>query len=246
MTAAAAALLEARGLVAGYERDLPIVKGVDLSLAAGSFTAIFGPNGAGKSTFVKALVGVVPVFAGSSRLNGQELVGLKPHQILRRGMAFVPQNDNIFTTLTIRENLQLGAAPLEKEEQAGMIERMFELFPDLAARPGRPAGSLSGGQRQMLAVGRALLLSPSVLVLDEPSAGLSPRLVADVFANLKRISETGVTILLVEQNVRAALKIVERGVILVDGVVRHEGTARELIDHPNLGGLFLGAEEARP
>lgn len=243
---AAQPIIETHGLVAGYERELPIVKGIDFALPAGSCTAIFGPNGAGKSTFVKAMAGVVPVFGGSARLAGQDLAGLKPHQILRRGMAFVPQTDNIFTALTIRENLQLGAAPLEKAAQARMIDSMFDLFPDLAAQPGRAAGSLSGGQRQMLAVARALLLSPSLLVLDEPSAGLSPRLVSAVFDDLKRISETGVSILLVEQNVRAALKIVERGVILVDGRLRHEASARELADHPNLGALFLGAEEAQP
>lgn len=239
-----AAVIATRGLVAGYERDLPIVKGIDFTLEKGEFTAIFGPNGAGKSTFVKALAGVVPIFEGSARLNDKEIGGLKPHEILRRGMAFVPQTENIFVTLTIRENLQLAAAPLPRAAQADAVARMLDMFPDLARAPGRSAGSLSGGQRQMLAVARALLLEPAVLVLDEPSAGLSPKLVTEVFSTLARIGEAGVTILLVEQNVRAALKIVRRGVVLVDGRLRHDAAAAELAAHPDLGALFLGADRA--
>ncbi|MEO4000855.1 ABC transporter ATP-binding protein [Mesorhizobium sp. CAU 1732] len=239
------AVIATTGLVAGYERDLPIVKGIDFSLTKGEFVAIFGPNGAGKSTFVKALAGVVPIFGGTAELDGASIVGLKPHAILKRGMAFVPQTENIFTTLSIRENLQLAAAPLAKGGQAAAIARMFDMFPDLARETGRSAGSLSGGQRQMLAVARALLLEPSVLVLDEPSAGLSPKLVSDVFETLKRISESGVTILLVEQNVRAALRIVERGVVLVDGRLRFDAPAQALSDHPDLGALFLGLDHAR-
>lgn len=240
-----APVITTQGFVAGYERDLPIVKGIDFTLGKGEFVAIFGPNGAGKSTFVKALAGIVPVFGGSAELDGRPITGLKPHDILKRGMAFVPQTENIFTTLSIRENLQLAAAPLAKDKQASAIERMFTMFPDIARQPGRLAGSLSGGQRQMLAVARALLLEPSVLILDEPSAGLSPKLVSDVFKTLKEISATGVTILLVEQNVRAALRIVERGVVLVDGRLRFDASATELIDHPDLGALFLGADHAQ-
>jgi branched-chain amino acid transport system ATP-binding protein len=234
-------VIRTKDFVAGYEADLPIVKGIDFAMRRGEFVAIFGPNGAGKSTFVKALAGVVPVFGGEAELDGRPITGLKPHAILKRGMAFVPQTENIFTTLSIRENLQLGAAPLDKAAQAGAVERMFGLFPDLARQPGRLAGSLSGGQRQMLAVARALLLEPSVLVLDEPSAGLSPKLVGEVFAMLKTIGATGVTILLVEQNVRAALAIVERGVVLVDGRLRLDASAEALRAHPDLGGLFLRA-----
>jgi branched-chain amino acid transport system ATP-binding protein len=238
-------VIATRGLVAGYERDLPIVKGIDFTLHRGEFTAIFGPNGAGKSTLVKALAGVVPIFDGTAELNGQEIGGLKPDRILKRGMAFVPQTENIFVTLTIRENLQLAAAPLPKNARAPAMARMFDMFPDLARAPSRLAGSLSGGQRQMLAVARALLLEPSVVVLDEPSAGLSPKLIGEVFATLRRVGESGVTILLVEQNVRAALKIVTRGVILVDGRLRHDASAEALAAHPDLGSLFLGADPDR-
>ncbi|MDQ0315384.1 ABC transporter ATP-binding protein [Amorphus orientalis] len=233
--------LVTRGLVAGYERDLPIVKGVDFQIAEGEMVAILGPNGAGKSTFVKAIAGTVPVFGGDVELVGQQIAGLKPNQIIRRGMAFVPQTENIFARLTIRENLQLAAQILPAGEREARIDAMFAQFSDLAARPNRPAGSLSGGQRQMLATARALLVSPSVLVLDEPSAGLSPKLVGDVFQTLKAINETGVTIVLVEQNVRAALKIVSRAIVLVDGKLRADMAAEELAAHPNMGELFLGS-----
>jgi branched-chain amino acid transport system ATP-binding protein len=235
-------VIATEAFVAGYERDLPIVKGIDFQIEAGEFVAIFGPNGAGKSTFVRAIAGVVPCLGGHVILNGDDITNRKPHEILKRGMAFVPQTENIFTTLTIRENLQLAAQPLPREKRADAIERMFMMFPDLKRQSARLAGTLSGGQRQMLAAARALLLEPSVLVLDEPSAGLSPKLVSDVFATLKAISETGVTILLVEQNVRAALKIVKRGVVLVDGQLRYDAPADALANHPNLGALFLGAE----
>lgn len=240
-----APVIRTRGYRAGYEPDLPIVKGIDFTLGKGEFVAIFGPNGAGKSTFVKAIAGVVPCLGGSVELDGEDITGRKPHHILGRGMAFVPQTENVFTTLTIRENLQLAAQPLPGERRQGAVERMYEMFPDLARQPARLAGALSGGQRQMLAAARALLLEPSVLVLDEPSAGLSPKLVGDVFSTLKRISAGGVTILLVEQNVRAALKIVERVVVLVDGRLRFDASAAALSEHPDLGALFLGHGEPR-
>lgn len=235
------ALLDVSGLVAGYERDLPIVKSVNLSVSRGSLTAILGPNGAGKSTLVKAMAGIVSIFTGSVRLLGQELVGLKPHQILLRGMAFVPQTENIFATLSIRDNLQLAAAILPKEQREERIGAMLAMFPALGDRPSRAAGTLSGGQRQMLAAARALLVSPSILLLDEPSAGLSPKLVGEVFATLRKINETGVTIILVEQNVRAALDLATRAVVLVDGEVRYDAASAELKSHPNIGALFLGS-----
>lgn len=234
-------VLELSCLTAGYERDLPIVKSVDLAFADGSFTTILGPNGAGKSTLVKAVAGVVPIFDGAVRLRGRDVAGMAAHKIIRQGIAFVPQTENIFASLTIRENLQLAAAILESDRRQSRVDAMFAQFPDLARHPERQAGSLSGGQRQMLAAARALLVSPDVLLLDEPSAGLSPKLVLEVFANLKKINEMGVTIVLVEQNVRAALRVAGRAVVLVDGTLRYDASAEELAAHPNMGALFLGA-----
>ncbi len=232
--------LTAEGLVAGYTRDLPIVKGVDLTVRPGEFVGLFGPNGAGKSTLVKALAGVVPTFDGTARLGDTPLTGRKPHEILALGMAFVPQTENVFATLSIRENLLIAAEILPRPDRAGAIDRVLSLFPDLAREPRRPAGSLSGGQRQMLAAGRALLVSPLVIILDEPSAGLSPKLATGVFETLARINATGVTILLVEQNVRAALRVVSRAVVLVDGHIRRDAPADGL-SAADLGHLFLGA-----
>ncbi|WP_118138506.1 ABC transporter ATP-binding protein [Oceanicella sp. SM1341] len=233
--------LATAALVAGYERDLPIIKGIDFTLAPGGFVAVLGPNGAGKSTFVKAIAGLVPVHSGALSLRGANVTGLAPHELLRRGLAFVPQTENIFATMTIRENLQLAAAVLPRPARAGRIGAMLEMFPDLAHRSGALAGGLSGGQRQMLAIARALLVKPQVLILDEPSAGLSPKAVGQVFETLVRINAAGTPILLVEQNVRAALKVAARAVILVDGRLRHDAPAAELAGDPEIGALFLGA-----
>jgi branched-chain amino acid transport system ATP-binding protein len=237
-------VLAVEGLVAGYDPDLPIVKGASLNVAAGETLAILGPNGAGKSTLIKAVIGLVPVMGGTVRLEGAEITGASPHDLVRRGLGFVPQTENIFTRLSIRENLLIAAELLPKPERAGRIAAMFEMFPDLAARPGVLAGSLSGGQRQMLAAARALLTEPRVLMLDEPSAGLSPKLVGQVFATLRRIAAAGVTLVLVEQNVRAALGIAGRAVVLVDGRVAHDGPATALGEGPLLGELFLGHRRA--
>ena len=237
-------VLAVEGLVAGYDPDLPIVKGASLSVAAGETLAILGPNGAGKSTLIKAVIGLVPVMGGTVRLEGAEITGASPHDLVRRGLGFVPQTENIFTRLSIRENLLIAAELLPKPARAGRIAAMFEMFPDLAARPGVLAGSLSGGQRQMLAAARALLTEPRVLMLDEPSAGLSPKLVGQVFATLRRIAAAGVTLVLVEQNVRAALGIAGRAVVLVDGRVAHDGPAAALGEGPRLGELFLGHRRA--
>jgi branched-chain amino acid transport system ATP-binding protein len=236
--------LSLEGFTAGYETGLPIVHDVDLSLAPGEFVGLFGPNGAGKSTLVKAIAGVARTFGGEARLGGQRLTGLKPHQVLARGLAFVPQTDNVFASLSIRENLLIAAAVLPAAERDAAIRRVEERFPDLTVEPRRTAGSLSGGQRQMLACARALMVSPSVLVMDEPSAGLSPRLASEVFQMLAAINAGGITVVLVEQNVRAALRFVGRGVVLVDGTIRLDEPAATLPDHADLGALFLGAAPA--
>jgi branched-chain amino acid transport system ATP-binding protein len=236
----AAPALETRALVAGYEPDLPILRGVDLSVASGELLVLLGPNGAGKSTLVKAIAGVVPVFGGTVAIGGRDITELPTHLKIGAGLGFVPQTENIFATLSIQENLQIAAAVLPKAQRAERIAAMYAQFPDLAVKPARLAGSLSGGQRQMLAIARALMVDPPVLILDEPSAGLSPKIVADVFAMLTAINAAGVTVVLVEQNVKAALSIASRAVILVEGHIRHEGAAQDLLDDPILARLYLG------
>lgn len=227
-------------LRAGYDRDLPIVKGVSFTVTEGEAVCILGPNGAGKSTMIKAIAGLVPCFGGQVQLDDTDITGLPSHALVRKGMGFVPQTENIFTRLTILENLQITAQLLPKQARAGRIEAMLEMFPDLGSRPRELAGALSGGQRQMLAAARALLNEPRVLMLDEPSAGLSPKLVAQVFDTLRRISDAGVTLVLVEQNVRAALGLTDRALVLVDGQLAHDGPAADLHDGNLLGELFLG------
>jgi branched-chain amino acid transport system ATP-binding protein len=238
-------VLSTTALVAGYERDLPIVRGVDFQVTQGELVLILGPNGAGKSTFVKAIAGLLPVHSGTLRLGDRDVTAVPAHEKIRHGLAFVPQTENIFATLSIHDNLLLAADILPREKRSARVAALYAMFPDLAERPSRRAGALSGGQRQMLAVARALIVEPSVLILDEPSAGLSPKVVAEVFARLKQINGEGVTIVLVEQNVKAALAIADRAVILVEGRVAHEGTAAGLAGDPLIGELYLGARHAR-
>ncbi|MFN3320433.1 MAG: ABC transporter ATP-binding protein [Allorhizobium sp.] len=233
-------VLKTTALVAGYEPDLPIVRGVDFSVSQGELVILLGPNGAGKSTFVKAIAGMVPVHSGRIHLAGRDITDVAPHRKLAEGLAFVPQTENVFASMSILENLQIAVALLPKSERNLAIETMLTRFPDLAVKPKRLAGALSGGQRQMLAVARALALNPPVLILDEPSAGLSPKIVGEVFSMLKRINGEGVTIVLVEQNVKAAMAIADRAVILAEGQIRHEGTPADLADDPLIGKFYLG------
>lgn len=233
-------ILSTSGVVAGYEPDLPIVHGIDFSVASGELVVLLGPNGAGKSTFVKAIAGLVPIHAGTMLLNGRDITHVAPHRKVAEGLAFVPQTENVFATMTILENLQIAVAHLPKAKRAAAIEALFARFPDLAARPSRLAGALSGGQRQMLAVARALALDPPVIILDEPSAGLSPKIVSEVFEMLKMINASGVTVLLVEQNVKAALAIASRAVILAEGRIAHEGLPQDLASDPLVGKIYLG------
>jgi ABC-type branched-subunit amino acid transport system ATPase component len=238
--------LATQALVAGYERDLPIVRGIDFAINAGELVVVLGPNGAGKSTLVKAIAGLVPIHSGTVRLGDRDVTAVPAHEKVRQGLAFVPQTENIFTTLSIHENLLVAANILPKDTRGQRIAQLYGMFPDLAARPALKAGQLSGGQRQMLAVARALVVAPSVLILDEPSAGLSPKVATEVFRTLKAINQTGVTIVLVEQNVKAALAIAHRGVILVDGKLRHEGPAVTLASDPIVAELYLGAHRPAP
>ncbi|SHE86517.1 branched-chain amino acid transport system ATP-binding protein [Kaistia soli DSM 19436] len=232
--------LVAHGIEAGYEPGLPIVKGASVTVGRGEIVVLLGPNGAGKSTLMKAIAGLVPIARGTVTLAGAEITQTAAHRMVRLGLAFVPQTENVFTTMSVEENLVLAGHVAPASVRAARLAAMLELFPDLARQRGLAAGRLSGGQRQMLAVARALMIEPHVLMLDEPSAGLSPKLVRDVFAKLVEIRASGVTILMVEQNARAALAIADRAYILADGRNRHEGSAAALAADPDIAEHYLG------
>jgi branched-chain amino acid transport system ATP-binding protein len=235
----AEAALAVRALEAGYVRGVPIVRGVSLSLAAGEILAVLGPNGAGKSTLVRAIAGLVPRFSGEVRLAGESLADLPPHRVVAAGFAYVPQVANVFADLTVEENLALGGYTL-KAGRAERVRRVFELFPDLVAKRQAKAGRLSGGQRQMVAIGRALMVEPRVLALDEPSAGLAPIVVEHVFAMIRRVARAGVAVLVVEQNVRAALAAADRALVLAEGQERLAGRAAEVAADAAIARIYLG------
>jgi branched-chain amino acid transport system ATP-binding protein len=238
------AALTVTDLVAGYDPGVPIVNGASLNVAAGEIVAVLGPNGAGKSTLIKAIAGVAPVRSGEIRLDGEDITRLPAHQKIRHGLAFVPQTENVFTGLSVEDNLWLAAGVLKSADRAARVAEMYRFFPDLERQNRLTAGRLSGGQRQMAAIARALIVAPRVLMLDEPSAGLSPKLVDGVFARLAEIRASGVAILLVEQNARAALAVADRGVILVEGRERHEGRAADLWRDARVAELYLGGGRA--
>ncbi|MBL8699329.1 MAG: ABC transporter ATP-binding protein [Alphaproteobacteria bacterium] len=231
--------LRVEDLEAGYEPGLPIVRSASLAVAAGEIVAILGPNGAGKSTLIKAIAGLVPITAGRALLGDEDITAVPAHLMVRKGLGFVPQTENVFAGLSVEDNLDL-AASLMRVPKRTRIAETFALFPDLARQRRLPAGALSGGQRQMLAVARALITGPRVLMLDEPSAGLSPKLVGQVFEKLQEIRRGGVTIVLVEQNARAALSIADRAAILVEGRERLVGPAAALAGDPQVAALYLG------
>ena len=240
-------LLAAEAVVAGYEPGLAIVDGASLRVEQGEILAVLGPNGAGKSTFIKAIAGLVPVWGGTVRLAGSDIEHLPAHKRLAAGLAFVPQTENIFATLTVADNLRIAGDQVSDARAAvGQIAVAYDKFPDLARQRGLLAGRLSGGQRQMLAVARALVASPRLLLLDEPSAGLSPKLVDEVFARLSAIRAAGVGIVLVEQNVRAALAIADRALVMVEGRNCHDGPASRMADDPRIAELYFGAARRAP
>jgi branched-chain amino acid transport system ATP-binding protein len=232
------ALLEARDVVAGYG-DAEILHGVSLAVEAEEIVSIIGPNGAGKSTFMKAIFGLIDCWEGSVAFDGTDITPRRPDEITRLGMCYVPQTENIFPSLTVEENLEMGAYILDEVPRETMAE-VFELFPILDERRSQRAGSMSGGQQQMLAMGRALMVDPELMLIDEPSAGLAPDLVGEVFEKIIDINEAGTAILMVEQNAREALRNSDRGYVLEMGENRFTDTGAALLENEEVEELYLG------
>ncbi|CAJ50446.1 ABC transporter ATP-binding protein [Bordetella avium] len=234
------AMLEVRGLEVNYGH-IEAVRGIDLDLRAGEITALVGANGAGKSTTLLALSGLLPKAAGRIIFEGEDITNLAPHQLVSRGIVQVPEGRAILTTMTVLENLELGAYRRGLKNLDADLEYVFTLFPRLKERIHGMAGNLSGGEQQMLAIGRALMAKPRLLFLDEPSMGLAPIVVQDIFRSLRAINADGLTLFLVEQNVRQALKIAQKGYVLENGAMALEGSGRELLGHPRVLEAYLGA-----
>lgn len=237
-------LLRADNLVAGYLPEVDILRGCDLFLRDGEIVGIIGPNGAGKSTLLKALFGLIPVRSGSVTLRGEDIASAPAHVLVTKGLGYVPQSRNVFPSLTIEENMEVGVY-LRRSKFAERFEFVSELFPLLGQRRKVKAGALSGGERQMVAVGRALMLEPSVLLLDEPSAGLSPMFQDEVFIRCKQINAAGVSIIMVEQNARRCLQICDRGYVLDQGTNAYTDTGSNLMNDSKVIELYLGTLAGR-
>ena len=232
------AILECNGIAAGYVKGLNILQGIDLVVNDGEIVSIIGPNGAGKSTLLKAIMSLIKVSAGRFYINGIEKTNLSTHKIVLEGIGYVPQVANVFPSLTIEENLEIGSWSIKQKKEA--LKKIYSDFPLLSDRKKDKAGNLSGGQRQILALGRALITSPKLLLLDEPSAGLSPLAISEVFTSIKEINESGVSILLVEQNAKRALGFSDRGYVLDQGRNAYQGSGEELLNDPRVIDLYLG------
>ncbi|MDX1592878.1 MAG: ABC transporter ATP-binding protein [Gammaproteobacteria bacterium] len=231
-------LLEVRDVHGGYG-GLDILNGTDLAVEGTQIVVIVGPNGAGKSTLMKAVFGLVRVRKGSITFAGEEIANAKPESMVRRGLAYVPQEKNVFPTMTVRENLEMGAYHLKGSAKPRM-EKVFELFPKLAERRNQPAGVMSGGERQMVAMGRALMIEPRLLLLDEPTAGLSPKFVDHTFEQIIAVNRLGLPILMVEQNAKHALEIADMGYVLATGKTRYRDTGANLLANREVAEMFLG------
>ncbi|GAA2182352.1 ABC transporter ATP-binding protein [Brooklawnia cerclae] len=232
-------VLKVENLVAGYVPEVNILNGTNAYVGRGELVGIIGPNGAGKSTLLKAIFGLVTIRSGSVTLNGKDITGLRANKLVTKGVGFVPQTENVFESLTIAENLQMGC--YQKPSLYGeRLDFVVSLFPELKKRLGQRAGSLSGGERQMVAMSRALMMDPHVLLLDEPSAGLSPVRQDETFLNVARINAAGVSVMMVEQNARRCLQICDRGYVLDMGRDAYVGGGQELLNDPNVIQLYLG------
>ena len=232
------ALLEARDVVSGYG-DIEILHGVSIDVHDEEIVCIVGPNGAGKSTMMKSIFGLNPCWDGTVTFDGKEITSMAPNRVTREGMCYVPQTDNVFPTLTVRENLRMGAYIVGDAEES-VYQEVFDRFPILEERQDQQARKMSGGQQQMLAMGRGLMVDPDLMLVDEPSAGLAPDLVDDVFEKIVEINESGTAILMVEQNARQALRTSDRGYVLEMGDNRFEDDADVLLNNPEVEELYLG------
>jgi branched-chain amino acid transport system ATP-binding protein len=232
------ALLDAHALVGGYG-GADILHGVSFAVDAGEIVVIIGPNGAGKSTAMKALFGLVKVREGEVALAGEDITNERPDRIVRLGLCYVPQERNVFPSMTVQENLEMGAF-IRADDIRPELARVYEIFPPLKERRGARAGELSGGQRQMVAIGRALMLKPQILLLDEPTAGLSPRMIELIFDRVREINRLGIAILMVEQNAKLALSFAHRGYVLVMGQNRFEDSGPNLLANREVAEMFLG------
>jgi ABC-type branched-subunit amino acid transport system ATPase component len=232
-------ILQAENITAGYTREVNILYDVGIRLTSGQIVSVIGPNGAGKSTLLKTIFGILKPTNGKIRLKDEDITGLKPDKVANKGISYVPQVDNVFPSLTIQENLEMGAF-IRNDDYSQRLNEIYELFPILGDRRKQKAGQLSGGQRQMVAMGRALMVDPQVLLLDEPSAGLSPKLVDMIFEKIRDINKTGVSMIIVEQNAREALKMADHGYVLAMGKNVLDDTGDALLANEEVGRLYLG------
>ena len=233
------AFFEGNKMTAGYGNGPDIINSCSINVNRGEIVAILGPNGAGKSTAMKAMLGLLNLKSGSILIDGKDISSLSPQDRVKKGISFVPQTRNVFAGLTVRENLEVGAF-LRNDELIKVIEEIYELFPILKEKRSQIVGELSGGQRQQVALGRALMIKPSVLMLDEPTAGVAPIVMDELFQHIIKVKETNVAIIMVEQNAKQALSISDRGYVLVTGENRYSGTGKELLEDPRVRSSFLG------
>jgi branched-chain amino acid transport system ATP-binding protein len=234
------ALLDVAGLRAGYG-DVPVLRGIDLSIAAGSITALIGANGAGKTTLLRAISGIIPAYAGTIHYDGQNIVGMPAHEIVRAGLVQVPEGRRLFPEMTVHENLMVGSSsPAARRQRDQNLAMVLELFPRVREREAQLAGTLSGGEQQMVAIARALMASPRLLLLDETSLGLAPIVVDEIFVAVRRLAKQGLTILVVEQNTALALEVADHGYVLEQGHFAIQGAASSLMSDPRVRQAYLG------
>jgi ABC-type branched-subunit amino acid transport system ATPase component len=232
-------ILEVKNITAGYTAEVNILSEVDIHLKSGQIVSVIGPNGAGKSTLLKTIFGILKPTNGKISLKEEDITGLKPDKVAKKGISYVPQVNNVFPSMTIQENLEMGAF-IRDDDYSQRLNEIYELFPVLGERKKQKAGQLSGGQRQMVAMGRALMVDPQVLLLDEPSAGLSPKLVDMIFEKILDVNKTGVSMIIVEQNAREALKMADHGYVLAMGRNVLDDTGKALLANEEVARLYLG------